>query len=117
MTSFNHLIFNLLIIKSAGTPAYLADLLQLRTSSTRSATHCRLQVNYCSTDLRRRAFSQSSATAWNSLPSEVGFSGTWRIQTPCNWRRISSRKVSISTRNTRSSARVCESTCSTYDTL
>ena len=54
-----------------GTPAYLVDLLQLSTSSTRSATHRRLQVNHSHTAFGRQAFSHSSATVWNSLQSEL----------------------------------------------
>lgn len=54
-----------------GTPAYLAELLHLTTSSTRSASHHRLQVNHSRTSFGRRAFSHSSATIWNSLPSEL----------------------------------------------
>ena len=51
-----------------GTPAYLANLLQLSTSS---ATHRRLQLNHSRTAFGRQAFSHSSATVWNSLPSEL----------------------------------------------
>jgi len=55
-----------------GTPAYFADRLQLNVSSSRSATRCRLlQVNHSRTAFGRRAFSHSSATIWNSLPSEL----------------------------------------------
>lgn len=53
------------------TPAYLADLLQLTTSSTRSASHHRLLVNHSRTSFGRRAFSHSSAAIWNSLPPEL----------------------------------------------
>ena len=49
----------------------IVDLLQLSTSSTRSATHRRLQVNHSHTAFGRRAFSHSSATVWSSPPSEL----------------------------------------------
>ena len=55
----------------SSTSAYLADLLQLTISSTRSASHHRLQVNHSRTSFGCWAFSHFFVTVWNSLPSEI----------------------------------------------
>ena len=48
-------------------PAYLADLIEPITNSSRSATrHC-LQVTYSPTSFAHRAFIHPSTTIWNSL--------------------------------------------------
>jgi len=52
-------------------PAYLADLIQPTTNSTRSATQDRLQVTYSRTSFARRAFVHSPTTIWASLPSNL----------------------------------------------
>jgi len=82
-------------------PAYLSDLLQLNVLSTRSATHCRLQVNHSRTAFGRRAFSSviplpPAGTVYHQNSHRILIQGN-STHSNVTSRSISSRNILICT--------------------